>query len=172
MDRIQLQRHLEGDGEDEEPYFELQTEVDGRPLTEEEEADHFMHDDAYEVLSVIRDPEHPDYTLGDLRVVQRGKIQVSYSEGFRRGVLRVVLTPTVPHCHLTTQIGLCVYERIMRYLPPLVRWKLELALTPGSHNDEKATTKQINDKERVCAALENEQLLREILKCTDDEVCA
>lgn len=33
--------------------------------------------------------------------------------------------------------------------------KLEIKLQPGSHNDIKGVEKQINDKERVIAALEN-----------------
>eukprot|EP01059_Diplonema_ambulator_P026924 TRINITY_DN44413_c0_g1_i1.p1 TRINITY_DN44413_c0_g1~~TRINITY_DN44413_c0_g1_i1.p1 ORF type:complete len:204 (+),score=21.93 TRINITY_DN44413_c0_g1_i1:93-704(+) len=150
---------------------EGKTTIDGRPLTEKETATQFVTEDAFEVLKVIRDPEHKDYTLGDLGVVRRKDIAIDYTSSFRYGTVTVTITPTVPHCHLTPHIALCVHERLLRYLPPETRWKLVLKLTPNSHNDLEAVTKQINDKERVIAGLENKDLLKEILKCTDDEIC-
>jgi hypothetical protein len=38
-------------------------------------------------------------------------------------------------------------------------------LTPGSHLSEAAVNKQLNDKERVAAALENTALLAMVDKC-------
>lgn len=40
-----------------------------------------------------------------------------------------------------------------------------LQVTPGSHNSEGAVNKQLADKERVAAALENPNLLDMVEKC-------
>jgi hypothetical protein len=38
-------------------------------------------------------------------------------------------------------------------------------LTPGSHATEAAVNRQLNDKERVAAALENQHLVDTVNKC-------
>ena len=38
-------------------------------------------------------------------------------------------------------------------------------MTPGTHASEAAVNKQLNDKERVAAALENDNLLGVVNKC-------
>ena len=38
-------------------------------------------------------------------------------------------------------------------------------MTPGSHSSEAAVNKQLNDKERVAAALENPNLLDMVDRC-------
>lgn len=40
-----------------------------------------------------------------------------------------------------------------------------LQLSPGSHSTEAAVNKQLNDKERVLAALENSSLLEMVNRC-------
>lgn len=59
------------------------------------------------------------------------------------------------------------YKRIIallsRSLPP--RFKVDVAVTPGSHASELAVNKQLNDKERVAAALENVNLLKVVNQC-------
>ena len=37
--------------------------------------------------------------------------------------------------------------------------QVRVRITPGAHNNEKEINKQLNDKERVAAALENDHLL-------------
>jgi hypothetical protein len=45
-------------------------------------------------------------------------------------------------------------------------WRLcGLQLSPGSHSTEAAVNKQLNDKERVAAALENAALLDMVNRC-------
>eukprot|EP01062_Namystynia_karyoxenos_P080037 TRINITY_DN855_c0_g4_i1.p2 TRINITY_DN855_c0_g4~~TRINITY_DN855_c0_g4_i1.p2 ORF type:complete len:188 (+),score=63.14 TRINITY_DN855_c0_g4_i1:88-651(+) len=149
-----------------------QTTVGGRPLAPAEAAVRFAHGDVYDVLRPIRDPEHPQYSLSQLGVIKPRHCAVHYrDESWKRGEVAVTFTPTVPHCHLCVHIGLCLHERLGRYLPPETSWKLRLALQPGSHNDEAGINRQVNDKERVCAALENPALRREVERCTGDEVC-
>ena len=47
--------------------------------------------------------------------------------------------------------------KLHRSLPE--RFKVDIMIEPGKHATEEAINKQLNDKERVAAALENQQLL-------------
>ena len=106
----------------------------------------------------IKDPEHP-HTLEQLRVAQRGLIRVDDD----RSHVAVNFTPTIPHCSMATLIGLCIRVKLLRSLPP--RFKVDIAITPGTHATEHDINKQLNDKERVAAALENDNLLRVVNQC-------
>jgi hypothetical protein len=46
-----------------------------------------------------------------------------------------------------------------------LRVQVDIAVTPGSHSTEAAVNKQLNDKERVAAALENPNLLEMVNNC-------
>ena len=46
-----------------------------------------------------------------------------------------------------------------------MRFKVVVEITPGTHQQEVAINKQLNDKERVAAALENNHLLDVVNKC-------
>jgi hypothetical protein len=69
----------------------------------------------------------------------------------------VELTPTVNHCSLATVIGLGVRVRLEQALPP--RFRVDVRLKEGTHSTADAVNKQLGDKERVAAALENATLL-------------
>ena len=75
----------------------------------------------------------------------------------------VSFTPTIPHCSMATLIGLSIRVKLLRSLPP--RFKVSVNVTPGTHASEHAVNKQLNDKERVAAALENTHLLKVVNKC-------
>lgn len=47
----------------------------------------------------------------------------------------------------------------------LKRYKIEVSISPGTHVSEAAINKQLADKERVAAALENNYLLDLINQC-------
>jgi metal-sulfur cluster biosynthetic enzyme len=64
----------------------------------------------------------------------------------------VELTPTVTHCSLATVIGLCVRVRLDQALPP--SYRVEVKVKSGTHNQSEEVNKQLADKERVAAALE------------------
>ncbi|PVU90211.1 hypothetical protein BB561_004983 [Smittium simulii] len=66
-------------------------------------------------------------------------------------------TPTIPHCSMATLIGLSIRVCLIRNLPS--RFKIDVKVRSGTHNSEAAINKQLNDKERVSAALENSNLL-------------
>jgi hypothetical protein len=42
---------------------------------------------------------------------------------------------------------------------------VDIKVKPGSHQSELAVNKQLNDKERVAAALENKHLLEVVSQC-------
>jgi metal-sulfur cluster biosynthetic enzyme len=124
--------------------------------------------DAFEVFDMVRgikDPEHP-HTLEQLRVTQQELIKVDD----RRGEVSVHFTPTIPHCSMATLIGLCIRVKLIRSLP--TRFKVDVNVTPGSHASEAAVNKQLNDKERVAAALENDNLLRTVNGCLAPDAVA
>jgi len=64
---------------------------------------------------------------------------------------------------MATLIGLCIRVKLLRSLPE--RFKVDIAVTPGTHQSEDAVNKQLNDKERVAAALENSHLLDVVNNC-------
>ena len=80
-----------------------------------------------------------------------------------KGTVDVDFTPTIPHCSMATLIGLCIRVKLLRSLP--TRFKVDIQVTPGTHASEAAVNKQLNDKERVAAALENDNLLGVVNKC-------
>lgn len=45
---------------------------------------------------------------------------------------------------------------------------MDISVTPGTHSTEDAVNKQLGDKERVAAALENPNLLNMIRQCLAD----
>ncbi|CAG9465719.1 unnamed protein product [Pedinophyceae sp. YPF-701] len=114
----------------------------------------------FEYIRDITDPEHP-YTLEQLSVVAENLIAVDDA----KGQVTVQFTPTVQHCSMATLIGLCIRVRLLRCLP--MRFKIDVKLTPGSHSTEEAVNKQLADKERVAAALENPGLIGMVDKCLE-----
>ncbi|KAL0682798.1 hypothetical protein Bca4012_049646 [Brassica carinata] len=106
----------------------------------------------------IRDPEHP-YSLEQLKVLTEDSVEVDDLKSY----VRVTFTPTVEHCSMATIIGLSVRVKLMRSLPP--RYKIDIRVAPGSHATEAALNKQLNDKERVAAALENPNLVEMVDEC-------
>ena len=117
--------------------------------------------DAREVFDLIRnikDPEHP-LTLEQLNVVSEALCAVD--DAASSAVIHI--TPTIPHCSMASLIGLSVKLKLLRTLP--ARFKIEVVITPGSHSSESAINKQLADKERVAAALENPHLLAAVNRC-------
>ncbi|CAO1317374.1 unnamed protein product [Diamesa tonsa] len=117
--------------------------------------------DAREVFDLIRninDPEHP-LSLEELHVLEQSRVQVDCE----KNEVSIQFTPTIPHCSMATLIGLSIRVKLLRALPP--RFKVTVEITPGTHSSEFAINKQLKDKERVCAALENAHLIEVINQC-------
>uniref|UniRef100_A0A803KYE0 MIP18 family-like domain-containing protein n=1 Tax=Chenopodium quinoa TaxID=63459 RepID=A0A803KYE0_CHEQI len=82
---------------------------------------------------------------------------------------KITFTPTVQHCSMATVIGLCLRVKLKHHFPP--HYKVDIKVSPGSHADEGSVNKQLNDKERIAAALENPNLRQLVDEClSSDEV--
>ncbi|XP_052509213.1 cytosolic iron-sulfur assembly component 2A-like [Budorcas taxicolor] len=117
--------------------------------------------EVYDLIRTIRGPEKPN-TLEELEVVTESCVEVQeINEDDCLVIIR--FTPTVPHCSLATLIGLCLRVKLQRCLP--VKHKLEIYISEGTHSTEEDINKQINDKERVAAAMENPNLREIVEQC-------
>ena len=114
----------------------------------------------FDLIRDINDPEHP-LTLEQLNVVTEEQITVDDS----RSKVEVEITPTIPHCSMATLIGLAIRVKLLRSLPD--RFKVDVRIRAGMHASEVAVNKQLADKERVAAALENSHLLTVVNQCLD-----
>ena len=90
-------------------------------------------------------------------------IQVIHYRGTKYCFVIFLCSPTIPHCSMATLIGLTLRVKLLRSLPS--RFKVVVKIEPGTHVSETAVNKQLGDKERVRAALENEHLLGVVNKC-------
>ncbi|KAM3869752.1 cytosolic iron-sulfur assembly component 2A [Diretmus argenteus] len=117
--------------------------------------------EVYDVIRSIKDPEKPN-TLEELDVVTENCVEV---QQLREDEYLIIIkfSPTVPHCSLATLIGLCLQVKLQRCLP--FKHKLEIYISEGTHSTEEDINKQINDKERVAAAMENPNLREIVEQC-------
>ncbi|KAJ3471674.1 hypothetical protein MRS44_001773 [Fusarium solani] len=113
------------------------------------------------LISTISDPEHP-VSLGQLSVINLSDIHITPSPSLgvpdANTIVQVVveITPTITHCSLATVIGLGVRVRLEQALPP--NYRVDVTCKENSHNQDDQVNKQLGDKERVAAALENDTL--------------
>lgn len=131
-------------------------------------------EEVFDIIRNIQDPEHP-LTLEQLNVVRMDMVDVvdlsvtnndaDAMDGRKRkfSTVHVQFCPTIPHCSMATLIGLSISVKLLRSLPP--RFKVSIKIEPGTHVSEHAINKQLADKERVRAALENDHLLGVVNRC-------
>jgi len=133
-----------------------------REVTKDEENDDVEDPiderEIFDLLRNINDPEHP-MSLEELNVVQLENIEVNQSNL----CVNINFTPTIPHCSMATLIGLSIKVCLLRSLPP--KYKVDVRIFPGSHVSEVAVNKQLADKERIAAALENNNLVEVVNQC-------
>ena len=130
---------------------------------EDDIIDEIDNREVYDLIRSIKDPEHP-LTLEELNVVEEDNVIVND----KQNSILVYFTPTISHCSMATLIGLSIVVKLIRCLPP--RFKINVKISKGSHSTEDAINKQLNDKERVSAALENPNLLQVINQCLKDSL--
>ncbi len=63
---------------------------------------------------------------------------------------------------MAQMIGLMLRVKLLRFLPKNI--KSRVMVTPGTHVSETEINKQINDKERVAAAVENPNIGRILMR--------
>ena len=126
--------------------------------SDEETREEIDEQEVYDLISTISDPEHP-LSLGSLGVVKLEDISIipPTSPRSRISTVTVLLTPTTSACSLTTVIGLGVKVRLMQALPP--RFRVDVRIKEGTSRTADEVNKQLGDKERVAAAMENRSLI-------------
>ncbi|CAI0473426.1 unnamed protein product [Linum tenue] len=115
--------------------------------------------DIYDFVRDIRDPEHP-YSLEQLSVLSEESISVDDKLG---RILRITFTPTIQHCSMATVIGLCLRVKLQECFPP--HYKVSSTDLLQILVSQFAVNKQLNDKERIAAALENPNLRQLVDEC-------
>jgi metal-sulfur cluster biosynthetic enzyme len=113
-----------------------------------------------DLIAPISDPEHP-LSLESLGVVKLQDCHLisppDLTNPSALSRVLVELTPTVSHCSLATVIGLGVRVRLEQALPP--SYRVEVKIKKDTHSQAEEVNKQLADKERVAAALENDNLM-------------
>lgn len=127
----------------------------------DDEEDPIDEQEIFDLISTISDPEHP-LTLAQLAVVNLQDISITQAPRDQISTITIKITPTITHCSLATLIGLGIRVRLERSLP--ARFRIKIVIKESTHQLELQVNKQLNDKERVAAACENDQLLGVILQ--------
>lgn len=122
-----------------------------------------MRELVYDLIRGIIDPEKPE-TLEELNVVSEEDITVNRLD--KDYLIKVVFVPTVPHCSLASLIGLSIRTKLETSIPE--KFKLDIFIKEGTHETADDINKQINDKERIAAAMENPNLQRIVNQCLEN----
>lgn len=122
-----------------------------------------MRELVYDLIRGIIDPEKPE-TLEELNVVSEEDIFVSRLD--KDYLIKVVFVPTVPHCSLASLIGLSIRTKLETSIPD--KFKLDIFIKEGTHETADDINKQINDKERIAAAMENPNLQQIVNQCLEN----
>ncbi|KAF2874931.1 hypothetical protein BDV95DRAFT_303396 [Massariosphaeria phaeospora] len=144
------------------PHYNYLSDPFDSPVSPSDSEDDSLEDidaqEIYDLISSISDPEHP-LSLGSLAVVNLPDIHIQPPPSPRSSISTVLVevTPTITHCSLATVIGLGVRVRLEQALPP--RFRVDVRIKKGTHSTDEAVNKQLGDKERVAAALENGTLM-------------
>ncbi|KAI0392229.1 FAM96B protein [Xylariaceae sp. FL0594] len=142
------------------PFYDAPWASDDTESDDEFTIEPIDEQEIYDLISTISDPEHP-LSLGQLAVVNLPDIHITPSplEEVEPDTLTRVLveiTPTITHCSLATVIGLGIRVRLEKALPP--NYRVDVVIKEGTHSQGDQVNKQLADKERVAAALENDTL--------------
>jgi metal-sulfur cluster biosynthetic enzyme len=139
--------------------------INQQRLAEEMEADKDDPVDQYEIFDIIKtinDPEHP-LTLEQLNIVSPNNIIINTDKNH----IKVYFSPTIPSCSMSTLIGLMIKVKLLNSVSN--KYKVDVYVEPGKHYTEEAINRQLNDKERVYAALESEHLKKMVYKGIQNE---
>lgn len=116
----------------------------------------------HDIIKTINDPEHP-LTLEQLNIVSPNNIHIDNDMNY----IKIYFTPTIPNCSMSTLIGLMIKVKLLNTVSS--RYKIDVFIEPGKHYTEDAINKQLNDKERVYAALESDHLKKLVNKGIKNE---
>ncbi|KAI5366195.1 Putative MIP18 family, Fe-S cluster assembly domain superfamily [Septoria linicola] len=141
-----------------EVLYDVSDSASSPSSSDEEDREEIDEQEVYDLISTITDPEHP-LSLGSLGVVNLEDIKIiaPTSPRSRISSVQVLITPTTSACSLTTVIGLGVKVRLVNALPP--RFRVDVRIKEGTSSSADEANKQLGDKERVAAAMENRNLI-------------
>ena len=138
----------------------------------------------YEFIKDIKDPEK-DCSIEELDLINEDWINISMNNNRSSyTTIKIEWKPTSKNCSLAVNIGLSIRYKLEKEINMLkenlknskfkydnssFRYKIDIRLQKGSHNTETEINKQLNDKERYRAALENPQILEYIKNLTDEK---
>ncbi|CAG9325811.1 FAM96A [Blepharisma stoltei] len=122
----------------------------------------FLKEMIMDAIGNIQDPELPN-TLEDLDIVAEDRIEVKATDSNYHAT--IVWIPTKSTCSYANNIALCMRYKLQEEYPD-INLKLDIILKEGSHVTKMEIDKQVNDKERIAAALENPDVLQMIKKST------
>jgi len=109
----------------------------------------------YEIIRTIRDPEHP-YTLEQLDVVNEKEITIEEKHG---KLYCTIYWKPVNAGQYTVHVGMAILMKLQSQLKGLDKLKFTITMKGGNPKYKKMIDKQLNDKERLAAAKENETLI-------------
>jgi metal-sulfur cluster biosynthetic enzyme len=118
-------------------------------LGEEEEP--VTVDEVFQLVKDIKDPEHPELTLAQLKVVRKDCVRI------KNGHVLLEYIPTIPTCSVAVLIGLTLLRKLQLCISR-TKYKVHVRIAEGKHVQEKQVNKQLADHERVAAAMENPNL--------------
>ena len=109
-----------------------------------------------------------------LGIIEEESIVVAEKKGYK--LLCIYLKPTVPSCSLVLNIGLCIRYKLIRELDKdkFDQLKIDILLKEGFHDNKVngifliliKVDRQVNDKERYLAALENPDIIEYLKRYT------
>lgn len=124
-------------------------------------------------LDDIIDPEFP-FPLTELNILKLESIEVITRTSSSSLIYLIPFFPTYGQCKLAPLIGIVTITSMFRFLSLIKlarlnndKWLIifKVNLSDDDHKIGENITKQINDKERLSAALENKSIRLSILKC-------
>ena len=132
--------------------------------------EHYLTEEVYEIIRNIKDPEFPQ-TLEELDVVDPEGVIVKVIPSMKCVSVTVIWYPTTPSCGFATNIALSIQIKLMREFTQRKWMKLEIKVAEGRHDKGAEIDKQVNDKERVAAAMENEVVMNAIEELIREPDC-
>lgn len=120
----------------------------------------------FELIRYIKDPEHP-YSLETLNVVSLentniNEIETKYGKNLKK--ITVLFQPTIPHCSMAAIIGLSIVYVLRTQLDDF--W-IQVQIVENTHVNWITINKQLDDKDRINAAFENNSIFNFIQDCVE-----
>lgn len=122
----------------------------------------------YDIIKDIKDPEKPN-TLEELNIINEDCITINRNQNYNQ--IKIEWIPTNPNCSLALNIGLLIRNKLREEIPYVTKdkFKIDIIVKKGTHSNENESkiillnnlvNKQLNDKERYLAALENPDIIK------------